>query len=116
MHPLISTDQIERRVREMAAEISRDHPLGVHLVCVLKGACIFLSDLARALDSRPVEAGEIESAVDAMHRRLDDVLSVVPSLASQEKGLRAAFANKPPAPRHITHPHNPGRSAGGPPK
>src|SRR6476659_5704574 len=50
MHTLISSAEIERRVREMAAEISRDHPLGVHLVCVLKGACIFLSDLARALD------------------------------------------------------------------
>jgi hypoxanthine phosphoribosyltransferase len=50
MHPLISSAEIDRRVREMAAEISRDHPLGVHLVCVLKGACIFLSDLARALD------------------------------------------------------------------
>jgi hypoxanthine phosphoribosyltransferase len=50
MQPLISPDAIQRRVRDMALEISRDHPLGVHLICVLKGACIFLSDLARALE------------------------------------------------------------------
>jgi hypoxanthine phosphoribosyltransferase len=50
MQQLISADAIQRRVRDLAAEITHDHPLGVHLVCVLKGACIFLSDLARALD------------------------------------------------------------------
>jgi len=50
MQQLIAADDIQRRVRELAAEISRDHPLGVHLVCVLKGASIFLADLARALE------------------------------------------------------------------
>jgi len=50
MQPLISTDAIQRRVRDMAREISQDHPLGVHLICVLKGACIFMSDLARGLE------------------------------------------------------------------
>ena len=49
MQPLIAADDIQRRVREMAVEISHDHPLGVHLVCVLKGASIFLADLSRAL-------------------------------------------------------------------
>jgi hypoxanthine phosphoribosyltransferase len=33
----------------MAAEIHRDHPNGVHLIAVLKGAFVFASDLARAL-------------------------------------------------------------------
>jgi hypoxanthine phosphoribosyltransferase len=45
----ISTDDIQRRVRELAAEIARDHPNGVHFVCVLKGAFMFLADLARAI-------------------------------------------------------------------
>jgi maltokinase len=49
------------------------------------------ADLARALDSRPVEPGELDAAVDAMHRRLDTVLDAVPSLAPQEKALREAF-------------------------
>jgi hypoxanthine phosphoribosyltransferase len=49
---LISADQIQQRVREMAGEIKRDHPDGVHLVCVLKGAFMFLSDLTRELEGQ----------------------------------------------------------------
>src|SRR5262245_25690214 len=50
MDILISADDIQRRVRELASEIQNDHPDGVHLVCVLKGAFIFLADLARHID------------------------------------------------------------------
>ncbi|HVN05211.1 MAG TPA: hypoxanthine phosphoribosyltransferase [Bryobacteraceae bacterium] len=47
---LLSAEQIQARVREMGAEIDRDYPDGnLHLVCILKGACFFLADLARAL-------------------------------------------------------------------
>jgi hypoxanthine phosphoribosyltransferase len=46
---LITSDDIQRRVSELAAEIDRDHPEGVHLVAVLKGAFVFLSDLARVI-------------------------------------------------------------------
>ena len=49
MNVLISAEEIQLRVREMALEVARDHPDGVHLVAVLKGAFVFLSDLARAL-------------------------------------------------------------------
>src|SRR5882757_7831575 len=44
---LISEQQIQTRVAELAAEIRRDFPDEVHLVAVLKGAFIFLSDLVR---------------------------------------------------------------------
>ena len=50
MQPLISADDIRTRVRGLASEIARDHAGVVHLVCVLKGAFVFLSDLARALE------------------------------------------------------------------
>ena len=46
----ISAEQIQQRVRAMAPEITDDHPDGVHFVCVLKGAFMFLSDLARAME------------------------------------------------------------------
>jgi hypoxanthine phosphoribosyltransferase len=46
---LIRADDIQRRVREIADEIHRDHRDGVHLIAVLKGAFVFLSDLARAI-------------------------------------------------------------------
>src|SRR5690242_19747685 len=46
---LISADEIRARVAEMAAQIQRDYPDGVHFVAVLKGAFMFLSDLARGI-------------------------------------------------------------------
>jgi hypoxanthine phosphoribosyltransferase len=45
----ISAAAIHDRVQALGEEIRRDHPDGVHLVCVLKGAFVFLSDLARAI-------------------------------------------------------------------
>jgi len=50
MQALLSSDQIQSRVRTLAQEIKADHPDGVHFVCVLKGAFMFMSDLARAMD------------------------------------------------------------------
>lgn len=44
---LLSREAIESRVRELAIEIRGDFPEDLHLVCVLKGAFIFLSDLVR---------------------------------------------------------------------
>jgi len=49
MLTLLTSEQIQQRVRAMADEIRRDHPGDLHLVCVLKGAFIFLADLLRAL-------------------------------------------------------------------
>jgi len=46
---LLSHDQIQKRVAELAREISADFPDGVHLVAVLKGAFMFLSDLVRSM-------------------------------------------------------------------
>jgi hypoxanthine phosphoribosyltransferase len=54
---LIRRAAIERRVREVARQIGRDFKgQRVHLVGVLKGACIFLSDLVREID--------LESSID----------------------------------------------------
>jgi len=49
---LISEGQIQARVAEMAAEIRRDFPDDVHLIAVLKGAFIFLSDLVRSIPGK----------------------------------------------------------------
>jgi hypoxanthine phosphoribosyltransferase len=49
---LLSTEEIQARVRALGSEIRADHPDGVHLVCVLKGAFVFLSDLVRAIDGQ----------------------------------------------------------------
>jgi hypoxanthine phosphoribosyltransferase len=48
---LIRRAAIQKRVREVAHEITRDFKgQRVHLVGVLKGACIFLSDLVREIN------------------------------------------------------------------
>jgi hypoxanthine phosphoribosyltransferase len=47
---LISAEKIQARIRELGEQISRDYPTAnLHLVCILKGACFFLTDLARAM-------------------------------------------------------------------
>jgi hypoxanthine phosphoribosyltransferase len=50
---LLSSNQIQERIREMAAQIEADYPEGpIYLISILKGAFIFVADLARAL-TRP---------------------------------------------------------------
>ena len=47
---LIRRSAIEKRVREVAQKITKDYAgQRVHLIGVLKGACIFLSDLVREI-------------------------------------------------------------------
>jgi hypoxanthine phosphoribosyltransferase len=47
---LISADQIQQRIHELAARIEADYPDGpLYVVSVLKGAFIFVADLVRAL-------------------------------------------------------------------
>jgi hypoxanthine phosphoribosyltransferase len=46
----ITAEQIQARIVELGAEISRDYPDGIiYLICILKGACFFHADLARAI-------------------------------------------------------------------
>ena len=47
---LITAEQIQTRIAEMAAEIRRDFPDRLHLIAVLKGAFMFLSDLVRHME------------------------------------------------------------------
>ncbi len=48
---LISEEQLHKRIRELGAEITRDYSTRrPELICVLKGAMIFMSDLMRSID------------------------------------------------------------------
>jgi len=50
LRKLFTAQQIQKRIQEMGAQIDTDYPDGsLHLVCILKGACFFLADLARAV-------------------------------------------------------------------
>ena len=51
MKVLLSHDVIQARVEEMGKQISADYAgREPHLVCVLKGACTFMTDLCRTMD------------------------------------------------------------------
>src|SRR5579863_7458712 len=51
LRTLISADKIQARIRELGKEIDRDYPDGtLYLICILKGATIFLADLARSIE------------------------------------------------------------------
>ena len=54
MTVMIEASRIQDRIREMAAQIERDHPGGepIHLVCVLKGGFMFMADLVRSMSTR----------------------------------------------------------------
>jgi hypoxanthine phosphoribosyltransferase len=51
---LIGQEKIQTRIAELGEQIAADYPEGntIYLVGILKGACIFLSDLARAIPRR----------------------------------------------------------------
>src|SRR6266851_284859 len=50
---LFSEEMIRARIKELGAEITRDYAgLNPLLIGVLKGACFFLSDLLRTIDTR----------------------------------------------------------------
>ena len=55
MITLFTEEEIRGRIKALAAQIDADYPEGepLHFVAVLKGAFVFLSDLARAMP-RPV--------------------------------------------------------------
>jgi hypoxanthine phosphoribosyltransferase len=48
---LIGEDELAARIASLAQEIRQDLPAGpIHLICVLKGAFMFLGDLIRAME------------------------------------------------------------------
>ncbi len=48
----LPADQIQKRIRELGAEITAAYPGPdpLYLICILKGAVLFLSDLVRCID------------------------------------------------------------------
>src|SRR5579863_4528536 len=48
---MLSREQIQQRVHDLGAQITKDYANGtLVLICVLKGSFVFAADLARAID------------------------------------------------------------------
>ena len=52
---LLDADAVAVQVRRLGAEIAADHPDGLVVVGVLKGALLFVADLVRRIEGVPVE-------------------------------------------------------------
>ena len=54
MNVLLQADAIQSRIRDLALEIEADYPSDeeIHMVCVLKGGFMFMSDLVRSMTTR----------------------------------------------------------------
>lgn len=51
LQPLIATEQLQARIQEIGSAITRDYQGKTpHLICVLKGAAMFLGDLMKTID------------------------------------------------------------------
>ena len=50
IHTLIPEAEVEKRICEIAAQISKDYEgKSVHLICILKGSVMFMSELAKRI-------------------------------------------------------------------
>ena len=50
LHTLIPEEEVEKRICEIAAQISKDYEgKSVHLICILKGSVMFMSELAKRI-------------------------------------------------------------------
>ncbi len=87
---LISRDKISCRVRELAAEIEKDfdgEPL--LFIGVLKGSVIFLSDLARCLNSKvPVELDFLAVSSYGSSTKSSGVVKITKDLDEEITGRR----------------------------
>jgi hypoxanthine phosphoribosyltransferase len=85
LHPdveeiLFKEEQIRDRVRELGAQISRDHAgRNLHLVCVLRGAAIFSADLLRAI-TLPASVDYISIASYGTDTRSSGVVRILKDL------------------------------------
>jgi hypoxanthine phosphoribosyltransferase len=83
---LVPAQDLERRVRELAAEISRDYAgKDLVLVGVLKGAVFFLSDLMRNLDV-PVEVDFMAVASYGSATKSSGVVRILKDLDASIEG------------------------------
>ncbi|MGI8869675.1 MAG: hypoxanthine phosphoribosyltransferase [Mycobacteriales bacterium] len=83
---LISEADVQARVRELAAAVTADYAdRDVVLVCVLKGAVVFLADFARALD-RPAELEFMEISSYGSSAQSSGVVRILKDLKGDVSG------------------------------
>ena len=89
---IVSTDDLNRRIAELGAQITADYvgrsPL---LVCVLKGAFVFMADLSRSIDL-PVEFDFMAVSSYGNATKSSGVVRIVKDII--DSGLTLAYLRK----------------------
>ena len=92
---LFTEDEIARRVDEIGAQITRDYAEaadeGIVLVSVLRGAAIFMADLARRIEL-PVEMDYMAVSSYGDGARSSGVVRILKDLASEIEGRHVVVA------------------------
>jgi hypoxanthine phosphoribosyltransferase len=83
---ILTEEQVRERIRELGAEISRDYAGGsVLLVAVLRGAALFIADLAREI-SVPVELDFMAVSSYGSTTKSSGVVRILKDLDEQIEG------------------------------
>lgn len=83
---LISSEEIARRIEELGAQITRDFQgENLLLVCILKGAFLFMADLARAIDL-PLQTGFIAVSSYGHSTQSSGVVRIMKDLDQEVEG------------------------------
>lgn len=83
---IVGSDELQDRVRELAAEVSRDYAgRDLFLIGVLKGAVVFLSDLMRSLDV-PCEVDFMAVSSYGSQKESSGVVRILKDLESSIEG------------------------------
>ena len=92
---LFTEDEIARRVNEIGAEITRDYAEaadeGIVLISVLRGAAIFMADLARQIDL-PVEMDYMAVSSYGNGAKSSGVVRILKDLTSEIEGSHVLVA------------------------
>lgn len=92
---LFTEDEIARRVNEIGAEITRDYAEaadeGIVLISVLRGAAIFMADLARRIDL-PVEMDYMAVSSYGNGAKSSGVVRILKDLTSEIEGRHVLVA------------------------
>ena len=86
---MITREQVDERIREMAWEISKDYEgKTIHMVCVLKGGVYFMTMLSNAIaENVPVELDFMSVSSYGNETKTSGVVKIIKDLDESIEGL-----------------------------
>ena len=91
---LISEEKVNERIRELGAQISKDYAgKSVHLVCILKGACIFMCELAKRI-TVPVSMDFMTVSSYGSGTKSSGIVRIISCLTLPSRGKNSTTASR----------------------